>query len=262
MATLHKYWKTAAMAGWSYMGDSPLFLLDYLLRFLRVAVLLAVWRAILAGKGPVSGMTLDSVLTYTLIAEVFGAQLSPRTSLGWSLWQGTIVGRMLQPLGMFGQFAAEMYGKWLFELPTFSIPLLLLAPVLGVSPLPAGMGAAAMFAVSLALAISVGLAIEFIFGALLVITALPHWAVTQVRAAITTLLSGALLPLALLPATVGPAFAWLPFASTASAPLQIYVGTGDAPWLIAVQVGWSIALWPLAYWLWNVSRERMVSYGG
>jgi ABC-2 type transport system permease protein len=124
------------------------------------------------------------------------------------------------------------------------------------------MGAAAMFAASLALAISVGLAIEFIFGALLVITALPHWAVTQVRAAITTLLSGALLPLALLPASVGAAFAWLPFASTASAPLQIYVGAGDALWLLTLQAGWSIALWPLAYWLWNVSRERMVAYGG
>ena len=262
LKTFEKYQKTASMSGASSVGDSPLFLLDYLLRFLRVAVLLAIWRTILAGKGEVSGLTLDAVLTYTLIAEVVGAQLSPRTTLGWSLWQGTIVGRMLQPLGMFGQFSAEMYGKWLFELPTFSLPLLLAAPLLGVNPLPASASALGLFAISLALAISVGLAIEFIFGALLVLTALPLWAVTQVRAALTTLLSGALLPLALLPAGVGAVFAWLPFASMASAPLQIYVGAGDAFWLLALQAGWSLALWPLAYWLWSVSRERMVSYGG
>jgi ABC-2 type transport system permease protein len=260
MTTLRKYWKTAAMSGASYVGDSPLFLLDYLLRFLRVAVLLALWRMILAGKGPVSNMTLETVLTYTLIAEVFGAQLAPRTDIDIAFWQGSIVGRMLQPLGMFGQFAAEMSGK--FELCAFGLPLLLAAPLLGVNPLPADAAAVGLFLVSLALGISVGLALEFIFGALLVILALPLWTVRQVRAAIITLLSGALLPLALLPAGVGAVFAWLPFASMASAPLQLYVGTGDAPRLLALQVGWSLLLWPLARWLWRISRERMVSYGG
>jgi len=262
MRTLHKYWKTAMMAAASYIGDSPLFLVDYLFRFLRVAVLLALWRVILAGKGSVSGMTLEAVLTYTLIAEVFGGQLAPRTSLDWTFWSGAIVGRMLQPLGIFGQFAAEMCGRWLFELSIFSLPLLLVAPLLGVSPLPAGPAAAVLFPISLLLGISVGLALEFIFGALLVLLALPLWAVNQVRAAVTTLLSGALLPLALLPAGAGAALAWLPFASMASAPLQIYVGTGDPLRLMAVQAGWSLVLWPLARWLWSASRERMVSYGG
>jgi ABC-2 type transport system permease protein len=262
MATLKKYWKTAAMSGASYIGDSPLFLLDYLLRFLRVVVLLALWRVILAGKGPVSGMTLDVVLTYTLIAEVFGAQLSPRTEVDRAFWQGEIVLRLLQPLGIFGQYIAEMAGKWLFELCVFGLPLLLLAPLLGVSPLPAGAAATGLFAISLALGISVGLALDFVFAALLVILELPLWAVRQMRAAITTLLSGALLPLALLPAGVGAAFAWLPFASMASAPLQLYVGMGDAPRLLALQAGWSLLLWPLARRLWRISRERMVSYGG
>src|SRR4051794_1221353 len=116
---LQKYWKTAVMAASSYIGDSPLFLVDYLLRLLRVIVLLSIWRTILGGKGPVSGLTLDSVLTYTLIAEVFASQLSPRTTLDEALWHGTIVGRLLQPLGIFSQFAAEMFGRWLFEFGVF-----------------------------------------------------------------------------------------------------------------------------------------------
>lgn len=260
--TIHKYWKTAAMSASSYTGDSPLFLLDYLLRLLRVVALLSIWRALLAGKGPVSGMTLASVLTYTLIAEVFSGQLSPRTELDTALWNGSIVGRMLQPLSMFGQFSAEMAGRWLFELIVFSLPLLLCAPLLGVDPRPAGVGAAGLFVVSLALAISVGLAIEFIFGGILVVFALPLWAVSQMRVAITTLLSGALAPLALLPPGVGAAFTWLPFASMASAPLRIYTGAGDPLGLMALQVGWSLLLWPLARWLWSVGRERMVAYGG
>jgi ABC-2 type transport system permease protein len=259
---MHRYWKTAAMAATSYTGDSPLFLIDYLVRLLRVTVLLAIWRVVLADKGTVSGMDLASVLTYTLIAEVFAGQLAPSTGLDWALWQGTIVGRMLQPLHLFGQFSAEAAGRWLFELCVFSVPLLLLSPLLGVNPLPASPIAAAQFCLSLALAISVGLALEFIFGALLVLLALPLWAVAQLRKALTTLLSGALLPLALLPPLVGAIFAWLPFASMASAPLQIYVGTADPLPLLLTQVAWSIILWPLATWLWRISRERMVSYGG
>jgi ABC-2 type transport system permease protein len=257
-----KYWKTAAMAASSYVGDSPLFLIDYLLRLLRVVVLLALWRTILVGRGAVSGMTLDAVLTYTLIAEVFAGQLSPRTELDTALWSGSIVGRMTQPLSMFGQFTAELSGRWLFEFGVFSLPLLLCAPLLGVDPRPASLGAAGLFVVSLALAISVGLAIEFVFGGLLVLLALPLWAVSQMRSAITTLLSGALVPLALLPPAVGALIAWLPFAAMASAPLRIYTGTGEPLGLLALQVGWSLLLWPLAGWMWRAGRERMVAYGG
>lgn len=259
---IQKYWKTAAMAASSYTGDSPLFLVDYLLRLLRVLVLLSIWRSLLAGRGTVSGMTLDAVLTYTLVAEVFAAQLSPRTDFDSTLWTGAIVARLLQPLGVFGQFSAELFGRWLFEFVVFSGPLLLLAPLLGVSPLPASAAAGGLFALSLALAIAVGLAIEFVFGGLLVLLQLPFWAVSQVRNAVTVLLSGALIPLALLPPAVGAVFAWLPFAAMASAPLQIYTGTGAPLPLLASQAGWALALWPLAHWLWRAGRERMVSYGG
>jgi len=259
---LHKYWKTAAMAATSFVGDSPLFLLDYLLRFLRVAVLLSIWRTILAGKGEVSGMTMESVLTYTLIAEVFAEQLSPRTGLDLAIWNGSIATRFLHPIGTFEEFASEAFGKWILGFCMFSLPLLAFSPLLGVNPLPESAEAGGLFILSLTLAISVGLAIEFIFGALMVSLELNMWALYQIRGAVTTLLSGALLPLPLLPWRIGDAFAWLPFASMASAPLRIYTGTGEALQLIAIQAGWSVILWPVAHFLWRASRERMVSYGG
>jgi ABC-2 type transport system permease protein len=259
---LRKCGKTSAMTAAGYVGDSPLFLLDYLLRFLRVAVLLSIWRTILAGEGAVSGMTTASVLTYTLIAEVFAEPLACRTELDQALWNGSIATRLLQPLGIVAHFASEMFGRWLFGFGAFSLPLLLLAPLLGVDPLPASAGAAAWFALSMGLAISVGLALEFIFGALMVTLELPMWAVQQLRASISTLLSGSLIPLALLPWGIGKILAWLPFASLASAPLRIYTGTGNPYTLIAVQAGWSLLLWPAARGLWRASRERLTAYGG
>src|ERR1035437_1316893 len=96
---LRRAYKTAAMAASSATGDSPLFLVAYLLRLLRVVVLLALWRLILAHRGTVSGYALGNVLTYTLAAAAFAEQLNPHTELDTSFWLGTRPGTMLQPVG-------------------------------------------------------------------------------------------------------------------------------------------------------------------
>lgn len=259
---LRQYGKTAAMSAAGYVGESPLFLMDYLLRFLRVALLLSIWRILLHGRGTVSGMTLASVLTYTLIAEVFAEPLACRTELAFAFWDGSIATRYLRPFGLFAQFAAEAAGRWGVGLAAFSLPLLLLSPLFGVDPRPTGAVAAALFAVSLILAVFVGLALELIFAALAIGFEIEVYALYRLRAAITVLLSGAALPLALLPWGLGKVFEWLPFASMASAPLRLYTGTGSPIRLLAIQAGWVVILWPLAQWLWRLYRERMVSYGG
>jgi ABC-type uncharacterized transport system permease subunit len=83
----------------------------------------------------------------------------------------------------------------------------------------------------------------------------------MLRGAILGVLSGALLPLAILPWGLGKVFDWLPFASMASAPLRIYTGTGSWPVLL-LQAGWAVVLWLVAAWLWRACRERLVGYGG
>lgn len=254
--------KTAELAATSAVGESRLFLIDYLLRFLRVAVLLALWRIILPHRGAVSGMTLGAVLTYTLISEVFSEQLTCVTHITAELWDGSIAVRLLQPTGMVEHYAADMVGRWLVGLCLFSLPLLLAAPLLGVNPLPAGPVAGLLFILSLGLAIAVGLALELFFAGLIFTLDQPVWVIGRMQVAITALLSGSLLPLALLPWGIGNVFAWLPFASMASAPLQIYTGTGHPTVLLLIQVIWAVALWPLALWLWRAHRERLVGYGG
>jgi hypothetical protein len=62
------YLKTAAMSA-GEVGDSPLFLLEYALRLLRVLVLIALWRTILEGRPGPGPMGLASVVTYTLMSS-------------------------------------------------------------------------------------------------------------------------------------------------------------------------------------------------
>lgn len=207
-------------------------------------------------------MTLSEVLTYTLIAEALAEVLACRSDLPYALSDGSIAVRLLQPVGIVGGFAAAMVGRWGFGLLFFSAPLFVAAPLLGVDPLPASGAAAALFLVSLGLAITVGLAIDVLFGALMVVMEQDYWSVHYVRNGVTGLLSGAVIPLALLPGGLGAVFAWLPFAALASAPLRIYTGASEALPLLAGQAAWALLLWPLAGLVWRKNRERLVCYGG
>jgi len=255
------YLKTAAMSA-GEVGDSPLFLLEYALRLLRVLVLIALWRTILEGRPGPGPMGLTSVLTYTLVAEVFAEQLAVRTTLNEAFWHGTLVMRFLRPMGLVRQLGAEMLGRWAVHFSLFSVPLVLAAPLLGVDPRPASPLAAALFVVSLCLAILVGLAVEVLSGAAVVALEQPVWIVDYLRTAIATLLSGSLLPLAYYPWGLGDVFAWLPFAAMAWAPLAIFTGTGNPLTLLLSQALWILVLWPLADWLWRSNREKLVGYGG
>ena len=106
------YVKTAAMSA-ADVGENPLFLMDYALRLLRVLVLLALWRTLFTGReNNVGPMPLAMVLTYTVVAEVFGQQLAVSTTLSEAFWEGTLVLRFLRPMGLVRQFAAEMSGRW------------------------------------------------------------------------------------------------------------------------------------------------------
>src|SRR5215207_3253708 len=255
------YLRTAAMAAGG-QTDSPLFLLDYALRLLRVLVLIALWRTIFGEQVTDAPMSLAAVLTYTLIAEVFAEQLTARTTLVLAFWEGTIVLRFLRPMGLVRQFAAEMAGRWAVHFALFSVPLLALAPLLGVDPRPASPLAAVLFLPSLALAILVGIALELLFATSTVVFGQNPWLADYVRTSLATLLSGALLPLAYYPWGLGEIFGWLPFAAMAWAPLAIYTGSGDPIPRLASQLVWVAVLWPIVDRIWRANREKVVGYGG
>jgi ABC-2 type transport system permease protein len=261
MRSLQPWFATASLAATSSVAESPLFVLEFVMRGLRVSVLLALWRVVLQTETH-SPISLGSVLTYTWLSEIFALQLSARTSVAEAFWQGTLTQHFLRPMGLVGQFVSETLGQWLVGFVCFSLPLALGARWLGVDPRPASVSAALGFMLSLPLAISVGFAIDFIFAALTVALEQPIWQMNWVRQALTVVLSGSLVPLALYPFGLGNTLEYSPFAALSWAPLAIYTGTGAVSKLLGLQVFWSLALWPLAGWLWSANREKVVGYGG
>ena len=179
-----KHLKTLTTAAVRSLDDRAWVLAgDFGLRLLRVVLLLSLWRILLPETGATSGMTRAAVLTYTLIAAVFAGQLSLGTGIELALRSGDIANRFLRPAGVFGQFTAEMVGAGMRDLLLFSLPLLCLAPLLGVNPLPAGAGAALLFGCSLTLALLVAAALDFIFASIMVLLEHSVHAMMKIRTA-------------------------------------------------------------------------------
>ena len=238
---------------------------EYLVRFLQLILLVQIWRSFGESSALPDGMSLPVLLTYTLMASVFRQQLDIITPATSALWEGSITGRYLRPCPVLGGLAAETIGRWWIPVFLFySVPVLLISPLLGISPLPASAWNLVFFLISLALSASLGFALDFIYASMAIRMKNGCWAAQMVREALTQLFTGALIPFAMLPGWAGQLLSWLPTGSIASAPLSIYVGgAGSSPlYLIGLQLVWNAVLWPVSLWIFHKSEERMISYGG
>jgi ABC-2 type transport system permease protein len=254
-----RYRANTWLAATGASGDGLYSAVRYVIRLLRLLVLLTIWQSVL-GQG--SPSELARVLTYTLVAGALANQLDARTDLGEAIWDGRITTWFVAPVRIYGLAVANTFGRWLPSLLGYTLPVMLLAPFLGVDPRPASVTASLTFIPSLALAIAIGFAVDLLLVSLMARTGWSLWDMQRVRFAIGTVLSGAVIPLAYLPWGLADWLPWLPLASMASAPLRIWIGDGDPATLIAMQAAWAAIGWVAALAAWSRQRERLVGYGG
>ncbi len=261
---MKKYYTTAYMcAVHAFDGNFLCVAAEHAVRFLRLFILILIWRSLAVGGVNFNGMTLPQILTYIMMASVMRQQLEIITPATSALWEGSIIGRYTRPIPVIGSFIVETIGRW--WIPVFllySLPVWLISPLLGIHPLPADFVCGLLFALSIALSASLGFAFDILFAAFAMKLKNGCWAAMMVREAVSSLFSGALIPFALLPWNLGEIFTLLPFGSIANAPLSIYIGA-DNPWqLIVLQIFWNVVLWIAAILIFRKSEERMISFGG
>ena len=217
-----------------------------------------LWRSLAHGGADLGGFSLNQLLTYTCVSTILGPQLNVQSGAVTWHYEGQILDLYLRPQTIFGQLIITTLGSWLPELLLFSLPLALILPFFGVNIVPV----TAWFLPCLALSISLGFAVDFIFACFIIRMKNATWMAYSLRNAMTLVLSGAVIPFDLLPWRMGAFFKFLPFGSLAAAPLSIFVGMAQASKIIPLQIFWNLILWPLAALSFAKSREKMVSYGG
>lgn len=240
-----------------YFGVGAL-LGNYAIRALRAAFMLLVWRSLLYPGGQAEGMTLEQMLAYTLCSHALAPLLDVRTPAGSWLHEGTITNNYLRPMSLFGQLAAQTLGAAVMPILVFTPYCLALGAAFHVSPLPQ----TAWFFPSLALCVSQGFAVDFLYACLIIRTGNLSWQVHVLREALFTLLTGGLIPFAALPWGIGDVLALSPLGTLAGAPLSLFTGLSTPGAVLPVQIFWNAALWPVCLHCFRRSQERMVSYGG
>lgn len=258
MVVLNKYFRTAQMCSQSFTngGISYLFL-SYLLRVVYLIPILLLWRTLIA-DGVNAEMSLSQMLTYTYIGAILSDILVVHTPASGWLSEGLFISLYQRPMNIFSHLSAQTIGGWIPSLLFYTLPMGIAAPLFGVS-----LAMHSLWCIpSLLLCISLGFAIDFLFACLIIRLRNASWLVYVIRTAVVSLLSGSVIPFAILPWGLGKIFQFLPLGSLAGAPLSIYTGLSEPAPLLLLQLLWNVILWPVAIVVFKKSQERMVSYGG
>jgi ABC-type uncharacterized transport system permease subunit len=253
---------TAAMEASSISGEGALFLVRWLLRLLRTAALIGIWSQLGAHKLFGTGASVAQLGAYTVISEALGDLLRMRTGMEMAFFNGSVALRFLRPFGILQQFAAECLGRAALGGICFGLPLVAGAALCGMHLAPVSAHAFIWFSISLPLAVATGLALEYLLIGVGTVYGFHPYTINNVREAAFGVLSGAFIPLALLPKIVARFAEVLPFASQAAAPLEIYTGLGNPGHIVSLQIFWTVTLWIATAVVWRWNREKLVLYAG
>lgn len=250
-------WRSA----WVYRADAIVGILELLV---RVVLFTLVWRAIYHHQGAVNGVDESTAVGYVILALITSSVLNPwpGVSIASRVRDGLIGIDLLRPFGLIEQSLAGQLGRTAAHVPQAVVAVAAGLALGGLNP-PADPTAATGFLVSLLLAVIVGQLLTFIMS-MSAFWMLETGGMYGIYGLATAFLSGALVPLWLLPGWLRGAAEWLPFQAVTFVPLAVYMGRPPDGLVaaIGVQVLWIAALTGLSAVLWHRARRRVVVQGG
>jgi ABC-2 type transport system permease protein len=227
---------------------------------LRAYVLIALWQA----RPGLAGYDIEHAVTFCFITQAF---IGPMQLFGGGLTvperirSGDIALDLVRPASLQLWCMAEDLGRagYLF-LVRGGPPLLLGAALFGVV-WPSGPGHWAAFLMSFLAGWTISFAWRYLV-ALSVCWLVDDRGVNSCSLILTTLFSGLMLPLTLVPGELGEIVRATPWAAMVQAPADVYLGTADVPRALALQAFWAAALLALGALGTRAIRHKVVIQGG
>jgi ABC-2 type transport system permease protein len=226
---------------------------------IRAFVLLAAVHAI----GTVRGLGAIEAATYAFLAGAIDTSLQTMwpTDIDDRIRTGNVIVDLQRPVDFQLWWFAHEAGRTAYMTLTRGIPSFLFGVVVLGIVVPGDAGAAALFAVSLALAFVVAFATRFILS-LTGFWLLDTRGTNYLVGAIITFTSGSLLPLAFFPHRVAHVMRALPFAALIQTPFEVFTSSGPAAPALLSQAAWAIALLLLGRAVLARAVRKVVIQGG
>jgi ABC-2 type transport system permease protein len=229
-------------------------------------VFVAFWQVIYVNQNEIAGLTLRETLNYALLTQIFaslGGVFSAISVFGRLLNRGELAIVLLRPvdfqLSMYITAIVDSVCDVLLRIPLLFVALLFFGLTLPADPLVWG-----AFLVTALLGMTVMFCFEWLIGCLAFYTT-EIWGLSVLRYGFTTFLSGALVPLAMLPDSIRPTIEALPFAQAFYIPLTILSGitpASEAPRLWLTQIAWIAGLLLCSRLAFNHAIRKVTVQGG
>jgi ABC-2 type transport system permease protein len=227
-------------------------------------VMMGLWTSV-AAEAPFRGFAVDDFVAYYL-----GTLIVRNLTSSWVVWQindeirqGTLSMRLLRPIHPFVHYATTHLS---------AVPLrgLIAVPMALILLATSGRGALTSDPIDLGLfVVSVAAAWVLTFGILITIGTAAFYVqrsmgIFDVYLGVFAVLSGYLVPLAILPPWVRAIAEHAPFRFMLSVPVEILIGRarhGEAARLVAEQCAWAAAFAVIAVLAWRRGVRRYEAFG-
>lgn len=240
--------------------------LNVALTFIWVFILYSLWQAAFAGRATIGGFSWEEMRTYVVLGYALNALVGWRigSQMMGTIRTGEILRDLVRPLNYCGTQLSKAAGFSITE----GMISLVITFVLGVVVIEIQPPSSAMMLGLFLASVLIG----FLTKALIVFTVslLTFWTLNGVglmwsQQAVIAILSGTIVPIALMPGWLRLVADVMPMRGIVSTPLMLYLGKVDG-WeivqLIGLQLGWLAALWWFANWAWRKAFSAVEIQGG
>ena len=246
-----------------YRGNTAM---RIVLSFLYLFVTVSIWKALYQGRDTVSGVALQDMITYVIIAQLAGSLMSGGVSryIAERVRTGAVAIDFARPVSLKYAAYFHSWGSSLFMSVAFGLPMLATGTATWGISLPAHGYQWVFFFLSIGLAVVLRSSIEYIMG----LTAFwfkTDFHISWIMGALTTLFSGAVVPLWFYPPLLQSVAEALPFRFYMYEPVAIFLGKTPAAGCVRValiQLAWILALDVLGRIVWRQARKVVVVQGG
>ncbi len=260
-----KYFAILGMVPKVFMAYQIWFWVGLVLGTIGMAIMYFFWRAVYGSTEVIAGLTLNTTLTYILLAQVF----RPLTDVdlifdfGFGLREGVIIHHLLRPINFQGMYYFQCLGILGTQM-VLQIPMALVATFVFGLTWPTNPIVWGAFLVSALL----GFTILFFFMyciACLTFYTTEVWGLGVLIGGISLFLSGGLVPLGMMPEWLQKVVLAIPFAQALAVPINILTGITplkEVPQVWLSQLLWGIGLWMASNLIFRVAVRKVTVQGG